>query len=154
MVAALKNPPVVRDDTQRDASKSRSRFGNRSSSFVEPMPGNQPVDRLRLEPQSKHAERRVFPRKIVGGHIQGKRLDHSVTAHRMPFMHLNLEDLSVGGLKAKASGPVEIGENVVVFFPPEGNLRGWDAYGRVVRCKPRADTGYEVALEFNPLPAA
>jgi hypothetical protein len=49
--------------------------------------------------------------------------------------------------------PLQKGERLSVFFPPQGVNRGWDAYGRVVRCEPSA-LGYRVAVEFDPLPAA
>jgi hypothetical protein len=42
---------------------------------------------------------------------------------------------------------------VSVFFPPQGASRGWDAYGRVIRCEP-SGMGYRIAVEFDPLPAA
>lgn len=99
------------------------------------------------------AERRMFPRKEIHSRVQGRRMDHSVSAHRQPFLNLALRDLSLGGLSAISQGPVELGERVAIFFPPQGANRGWDAYGRVLRCEPSA-LGYRVAVEFDPLPAA
>ena len=161
MVAALKNPPLADvADAAYDADVMRLSPAARRGGRLAGRDAKAPA--LRLSPahdeafadEPAGAERRIFPRKVVRGHIQGKRLNHSVSAHRMPFVHFSMEDLSVGGLKAQSEAPLEAGESMVVFFPPEGNLRGWDAYGRVVRCKPRPGTGYEVALEFDPLPAA
>jgi DHA2 family multidrug resistance protein len=48
---------------------------------------------------------------------------------------------------------VQAGERVTVFFPPQGLMRGWDAYGRIVRCD-MSTFGYRVAVEFDSLPAA
>jgi hypothetical protein len=99
------------------------------------------------------AERRVFPRKEVHARIEGKRLDHSLLAHRQPHVSLALRDLSLGGMSAISQTPMIRGERLSVFFPPQGPQRGWDAYGRVVRCEP-SGVGYRVAVEFDPLPAA
>ncbi len=99
------------------------------------------------------AERRVFPRKEVHGHVESRRVDHSIDAQRNPRLSLTLRDLSLGGLSAISDVPVMRGERLAVFFPPEGSKRGWDAAGRVIRCQP-SGTGYRVALEFDPLPMA
>ena len=64
-----------------------------------------------------------------------------------------VNNLSLGGLSAITQSPVGTGERVSVFFPPQGAQRGWDAYGRVLRCEP-SGLGYRVAVEFDPLPAA
>ena len=116
-------------------------------------PGVKPFMRLvgSVEPQG--AERRVFPRKQVDARVQGKRLDHSIDARRMPFLHLSLKDVSVGGLAAISSQPVAAGERVNVFFPPEGTNRGWDACGRVIRCD-AGHFGYRIAVEFEAIPLA
>lgn len=98
-------------------------------------------------------ERRVFPRRDAQGWIEGRRLDHSLPARRDPIVSLSLRDVSLGGLSAFSSQPLQQGERVNVFFPPEGHGRGWDACGRVLRCAPSA-LGYRVAVEFDSLPAA
>jgi hypothetical protein len=98
-------------------------------------------------------ERRMFPRKEVHTRIEGVRLDHTIRARREPHVSLALRDLSVGGMSALSQTPLERGERVSVFFPPQGASRGWDAYGRVVRCE-ASGMGYRVAVEFDPLPAA
>lgn len=107
---------------------------------------------MRLVPQDA-AERRMFPRKEVHCWVEGKRVDHTLPALRDPRVGLSLRDLSVGGLSALATLPLEPGERLNVFFPPQGANRGWDATGRVLRCEPSA-MGYRVAVEFDPLPAA
>jgi hypothetical protein len=106
-----------------------------------------------IGPETSGAERRVFPRKEISAHVESKRLDHSLQAHRQPQVSLALRDLSLGGMSAISYMPLDRGERVSVFFPPQGAMRGWDAYGRVVRCDP-SGMGYRVAVEFNPLPAA
>jgi hypothetical protein len=102
---------------------------------------------------SNGAERRVFPRREIHARVDGMRLDHSIQAHRQPQISMAIRDLSVGGLSALSQTPLEAGERMSVFFPPQGPQRGWDAYGRVIRCEP-SSLGYRVAVEFDPLPAA
>lgn len=113
---------------------------------------NQPyVPMMKLVPNG--AERRIFERKEVHSHIQGKRLDHTVHARREPFLNLSLRDLSLGGLSAISQTALGSGERVNVFFPPQGINRGWDALGRVIRCEP-SGFGYRIAVEFDPMPMA
>lgn len=104
-------------------------------------------------PRSLRLERRLFPRKEVHAWVEGCRLDHTLAALRDRRLSFALRDLSLGGMSALSNAPMEVGERVGVFFPTQGLQRGWDAYGRVVRCDPSA-TGYRVAVEFDPLPAA
>ena len=98
-------------------------------------------------------ERRMFLRKDTQSRVEGKRLDHSVIARQQPQVSLSLRDLSFGGLSAMSDQPLQCGERVAVFFPPQGANRGWDAYGRILCCDP-SQLGYRVAVEFDPLPAA
>ncbi len=95
----------------------------------------------------------MFARKEQKMIVEGRRLDHSLAAHRQPRLRLAVRDLSVNGMSAICEQPVEKGEHVGVSFPAEGGQRAWGAYGRVVRCEPSA-MGYRVAVEFDPLPAA
>jgi hypothetical protein len=101
----------------------------------------------------KPSERRAFVRKECHARVEGKRLDHTLDACKEPHMSLALRDLSVGGLSAITDRPLKRGERVSVFFPPHGPMRGWDAYGRIVRCEP-STMGYRIAVEFDALPAA
>ena len=98
-------------------------------------------------------DRRMFPRKEIHARVQGQRLDHSIEAHRQPHVSLALRDLSLGGLSALSDVPLNRGERVTIFFPPQGVSRSWDAYGKVLRCEPSA-LGYRLAMEFDSLPAA
>lgn len=109
------------------------------------------MPRMRVQPSN--AERRIFPRKEVHNWIEGRRLDHSLTAMRDRRVSLAMRDVSLGGLSAISSAPLDEGERISVSFPPQGTCQGWDAYGRVLRCEASA-TGFRVAVEFDPLPAA
>jgi hypothetical protein len=99
------------------------------------------------------SDRRMFPRKEIHATIEGRRLDHSISARQEPRLNLALRDLSLGGLSAISDRPLGPGEHLTVVFPPQGMLRGWDAFGRVIRCDP-SSLGYRIAVEFDPLPAA
>jgi hypothetical protein len=108
---------------------------------------------MRIGPETG-AERRMFPRKEIHAQVEGKRLDHSIQARISPRLSLHLRDLSFGGLSAISQTPLGRGERLNVIFPPLGDFRrGWDAYGRVIRCEP-SSVGYRIAVEFDPLPAA
>ena len=98
-------------------------------------------------------ERRMFPRKALSLTIEGRRIDHAVAARQHPQLCLALRDLSVGGLSALVDVPVIAGERLSVSFPPQGLNRGWEAFGRVIRCQP-SGAGYRIAVEFDALPAA
>lgn len=97
---------------------------------------------------SHGAERRVFERQEVQARVEARRRDHSLAALRQPALSLVTRDLSSGGMGATSQTPIHPGEWITVFFPPQGSHRGWDAAGRVVRCKP-VGSGYEVAVEFE-----
>ena len=103
--------------------------------------------------EPKGAERRMFPRKEVHVRVEGRRNDHTVVARQQPHLSLALRDLSLGGLSAISQSPLMQGERLTVFFPPNGPMRGWDAFGRVIRCD-ASTVGYRVAVAFDPLPAA
>lgn len=99
------------------------------------------------------AERRMFPRREFHATVMGSRHDHTIDARQMPRLNLMVRDLSLGGLSAISDHPLSRGEHLTVFFPRSGASRGWDAFGRVLRCDP-SGMGYRVAVEFDPLPAA
>lgn len=99
------------------------------------------------------AERRIFPRKETNGHIEGRRIDHTITARQNPRLSLTLRDISLGGISAISDTALGHGERISVFFPPQGSRRGWDAYGKIVRCQP-SGMGYRIGVEFDPIPAA
>ena len=104
-------------------------------------------------PAEPWLDRRLFPRKEIHATVVSQRLDHTIDARQMPRLNLMLRDLSLGGLSAICDHPLQQGEHLTVFFPQNGALRGWDAFGRVLRCDP-SGMGYRVAVEFDPLPAA
>ena len=104
-------------------------------------------------PPQAGIERRTSVRRETHARLEGVRMDHSLTALRQPQLSLKLRDLSDGGLCAESQTALDRGEQITVFFPPQGASRGWDAYGRVIRCEP-IGFGYRVAVQFDLLPAA
>jgi len=114
------------------------------------------VPHMRLvtdESTGSGAERRMFPRKSVSLEARGRRLDHSISARRSPFLSWSVRDLSAGGLSAITSNPINPGERVNVTIPDNGFQQGWDALGRVIRCE-MSSMGYRVAVEFDRVPLA
>ncbi|HTW93601.1 MAG TPA: PilZ domain-containing protein [Tepidisphaeraceae bacterium] len=99
------------------------------------------------------AERRNFPRKPMNAVVQGNRVDHTIDARQNPRLRLTLRDLSLGGLSAVSDLPVAMGERLTVTFPANDRTHPWDAFGTVLRCE-QTGTGYRLAMEFDPLPAA
>ena len=110
---------------------------------------------MKLHPTFKidPKERRVFTRKEIHARIEGKRMDHSIPALQQPQVSLSLRDLSIGGLSAVSNEPLEAGERLAVFFPPQGASKGWDAFGRIIRCD-AGNFGYRIAVEFDAIPMA
>ncbi len=112
-----------------------------------------PLGAIGRAPAKTGAERRMFPRKELSASVEGQRMDNTLPALQHPQLTLALRDLSFGGLSAISSTPLASGERLSVFFPENGPLSGWDAYGRVIRCE-ASGLGYRIAVEFDPLPAA
>ncbi len=103
-------------------------------------------------PRLAGADRRIFPRQALSLRVRGRRLEAGEDVRSEPFLNLNIEDVSVGGLRAKSQTRLNVGERVTVFFPPQGNDRGrgWDAYGRVIRVlNEQHQPGCEIAVEFD-----
>lgn len=109
--------------------------------------------RMPLEAGDRGRERRIFPRTETRAQIDGRRVDHTVTARRFPQLNLALRDISMGGFSALSQQPLECGEHLTVSFPSAGTAQSWAAIGRVLRCQP-SSVGYRIAVEFDPLPAA
>ena len=88
------------------------------------------------------------------------------------FVELRLRSTATGKVVARSDklsfcltdvqpiAPPDPEPPVTLDLPPfecgadeQGINRGWDAYGRIVRCDP-STFGYRVAVEFDALPAA
>lgn len=91
-----------------------------------------------------HDDRRMFSRRPAYGTI-----DAIITTDHEPI-HVELRDLSVGGVGGLMNRAVSRGASVMLSFPPEGFSRGFNTRGKVVRCEPSA-TGYRVGIQFDRL---
>jgi len=98
-------------------------------------------------------ERRRAKRHVVGGNVTAVRTDFTEDAHRHRITSLQMLNMSDSGLAAICQERIDLNTPIVVFFPPHGAERGFDAYGHVVRCKNR-DHGHELGIEFDMRPAA
>jgi hypothetical protein len=146
MVALLKMPERMRMRLVRPEPAARESAHGPALRLVRPVDADADAD-------ADGPERRMFPRKEMTLTVEGRRMDHTVRARQHPHLSLSLRDLSVGGLSALVDAPVAPGERLSVSFPPDAGRRGWDAYGRVLRCTP-SGTGYRIAIAFDAIPAA
>jgi hypothetical protein len=98
-------------------------------------------------------DRRIFPRIARPLCVEAHRLDHSLSALRNRRLQLAVREISLNGMSALSDHPMHAGEHISATFPPHDGRPAFFAFGRVIRCEPSA-TGYRVAVEFDPLPAA
>ena len=107
----------------------------------------------RFDTESEGSERRMFPRREFTHTL--KACGASIT--RSPLIVSRISHWPCAtcrsGARRHQPDAAAAGERLAVFFPPQGIKRGWDAYGRVIRCNPSA-MGYRIAVEFDPIPAA
>jgi len=91
-----------------------------------------------------HDDRRMFTRRPARVEV------HASLARDGEPLHLELRDLSVGGVGAWTTKPIPAGEKLSFSFPPEGFNRGFNTRGKVVRCEPSA-MGYRIGVQFDRL---
>jgi len=99
-------------------------------------------------------ERRLRGRGPDTSCAEALRLDHTLAAYRNPRISLSVCDLSDDGMLALSDVSLICGEHLGVSFPSQPQSCGWDRFGRVVRCEPGPLGRYDVAVEFDCLPAA
>jgi hypothetical protein len=104
-------------------------------------------------PPTYRFERRRAQRRPAAGMVTLLRRSHDSQAYRQRFYAVQLRDLSDTGAGLRTDAPVGLDEPVAVCFPPHGFERGFDMIGHVVRCTPDGD-GYQLAIQFDPRPAA
>ena len=98
-------------------------------------------------------DRRVFPRKRIALSLEGRTNDGTVKVTSGGRVHLEVEDLSLGGLSACVDQPLVRGSRLAVFFPPQRACEGTLASGKVLRCE-RTPDGYRIGLEFDRYPSS
>lgn len=100
------------------------------------------------------ADRRIFPRTEVQGHVVGKRVRLLRPNRQWPRLEMEIQDLSLGGMSAMSALPLKAGEKLDLHLQLQPNTGEWDARGRVVRCEPSATGRYRIAVAFDALKAA
>ena len=105
------------------------------------------------QPLAHDDERRMFPRNDCHRRVQGCRMDHTIAARRQPYLSLAMRDISAGGLCATTHARLELGEEVAVFFPPEGSTAGGTP-AATSSAASRRRSGYQIALSFDHTPLA
>jgi hypothetical protein len=104
-------------------------------------------------PDSYRLEHRAAPRHNVSGHVTAVRQERDATGVRNRICSLQMLNMSDTGVGALSPEPVEVDSRIAIFFPPHGPERGFDLFGRVVRCVHR-DTGHEVGIALEQRMAA
>ncbi len=98
-------------------------------------------------------ERRGAERHCISGRATAVSTSADAEGPRNRIRSLELLNISDTGLGAISQDPIEPDTVITVFFPPHGADRGFDASGRVVRCRPFR-YGHEVGIRFTSRPAA
>lgn len=102
-------------------------------------------------------ERRGAARHPAAGHVTLlRRGGGSQDDIRGRVQSVRLANMSQTGIAARSDLPLPLDESVAMFFAPHGPERGFDLYGRIVRCTRHDAGGYDIAVAFNlePRPAA
>ena len=61
---------------------------------------------------------------------------------------LQLQDFSLGGLRAESPIPLKVNERLTLRLPPSGTHPALQLTGRVIHCH-RLNRGYQVGIEFR-----
>jgi hypothetical protein len=104
-------------------------------------------------PDSYMLEHRVAPRHRVSGRVTCVQYEAGPDGAQHRIASLQLLNMSNAGVGALAQEPMALNSSVAVFFPPHGPERGFDLFGRVVRCIHR-DNGHEIGIRLEARAAA
>lgn len=113
---------------------------------------------LRLTPPAEPAdtyflERRTSDRHVIAGRVTAVRSEPGPDGHRNKISSLVLLNMSDGGVGALSQDHIAPDSRIAIFFPPHGADRGFDLFGKVVRCTPR-ETGHEIGICLEQRAAA
>lgn len=98
-------------------------------------------------------ERRLHHRRSIHGRVTAIRTPRPGQEQPAMICPLTLCDMSDTGLGAISQEPLEPGSTITVLFPPHGPEKGFDLYGKVVRCNTRSE-GHEIGIQFSRQVAA
>ena len=96
------------------------------------------------------SERRSFARKRICLDLDAT--TRGCESHEHSRLRLRIGDLSLGGLSAMTTAPLQQGARLAVRFPPQGQCGGCVANGIIVRCQ-RLDCEYQIGMEFDRYPS-
>lgn len=105
------------------------------------------------ETDAYRLERRRALRHTVTSRVTALRTENGPEGRRNRICSLQLTNMSDTGLGGVCQEAVALDTQIAVFFPPHGPDRGFDLYGRVVRCIER-DAGCEIGIRFETRAAA
>lgn len=92
-------------------------------------------------------ERRTATRRPISGHVTAVRYEKRDDGMHNRICSLTLVDTSDFGIGAFCQDVVPVGTTITVFFPPHGPDRGFDVYGKVLRCD--AENGrYRIGIQL------
>lgn len=96
-------------------------------------------------------ERRRQPRWKTGGRVTVVNYgdDSAGQEANKQIGSVQLYDMSAAGVGAWSQQRVPVGSRIAVFFPPHGSQRGFDRYGKVVRCEPDGNGGFDLGVELE-----
>ena len=95
-----------------------------------------------------HDDRRLFPRMHASGIVSGHRFGRKKEG--VAALDIDLRDISISGVSGWVDAALDPGDKVHLSFPADGFKRGFNTFGKVIRCDVRA-TGYQVAIQFDRL---
>jgi hypothetical protein len=98
-------------------------------------------------------ERRRSERHRISGRVTALLGQTEPGGLRRRICSLSLVNLSDTGLGAVSQEAFELGSTIAVFFPPHGPERGFDLYGKVVRCVENG-AGHEIGIQLRKRMAA
>ena len=105
-----------------------------------------------VKPDSRESDsipfdRRNSVRRVISGRVTAWQASSERQPHGNKICSLQLVNISDTGLGAITQEPVDSTTSITVIFPPHGPERGFDRYGRVVRCEER-DGRHDIGIQF------
>jgi hypothetical protein len=107
------------------------------------------VTKSKSESLSSAKERRRFGRFATRLPVATYResLTGASPTRRLGHCRLQIQDFSLGGIRAESSVPLKVNECLTLRLPPSGTRPAAELTGRVIHCRRREDR-YQVGIEF------
>lgn len=81
-------------------------------------------------------------------HLPAQTLRHNLASTRAARCHVDVNDFSLGGLRAQSPVRMKVDERLTVRLPQSGTKGPVHLTGRVTHCR-RRDDRYDVGIEFT-----